>query len=206
MKSFKEITENVSDFFVYAIYHTIKDWYYNVLWYIKNRKTFDKVIREWRPWDYSYQIDLFTFGIEKLRDCILNGHEVDETRLKKVDAMNKLIAQLKRDVEEEAMDEIFEGNEPKCYMDEQDGQLRCKIENEDEYRNKLKKETKLINKLKKQKSQEIYRILVGQDFDKLNKQICEEIERIKTESLVPDEEKERLENNGYYDIKPYATL
>ena len=49
-----------------------------------------------RSWDYSFNLDLFRRSLEKTVDTIENhGHEVDESRLKKVEKMKRAIQLIK---------------------------------------------------------------------------------------------------------------
>lgn len=59
---------------------------------LKNFWFFRKEIWSFRPWDYNYQLDLLKRSLEPLADCIEKGMEIDETRLKKVDAIRRSIA------------------------------------------------------------------------------------------------------------------
>lgn len=146
MKNIKLILEDISDFFVYDIYHhLIRDNYYNVKWYIKNLGTFQEMIWEWRPWDYQFQIDLFIFGMEHLRDAIVNGNEVRETANKKIAAIDELIKELQRDVDDEAW-KAFKANN-----------LTYEEKNE------------LYRKLRDEKFARVFRILKGQDISEFQK-------------------------------------
>jgi hypothetical protein len=57
---------------------------------------FRKEIWQFRDWDYTFQLRLWKKSLVPLRDCILNGYEVPETRMKKVAAMQEAITLLDR--------------------------------------------------------------------------------------------------------------
>lgn len=52
---------------------------------------FRKEIWNFRDWDYTFQLRLWRKSLIPLRDCILNGYEVPEHRMKKVAAMQEAI-------------------------------------------------------------------------------------------------------------------
>ncbi len=55
-----------------------------------------KELYAFRSWDYSFNLDLFRRSLEKTVDTIENhGHEIDESRLKKVEKMKRSIQLIK---------------------------------------------------------------------------------------------------------------
>lgn len=77
-------------------------------WRIKNHITFDKMLKEWYPWDWECQVELFAFGLEQLVNCIDNGHEVEVSRTKKVAAIRELIQLLRTKPDEGLYEKYLE--------------------------------------------------------------------------------------------------
>jgi len=80
----------------------IKDTYYNIWWFFHNLKVFWKTLWEWRSWDYSYINDVHIMMLEQLGDQIEHGSEEERSAHLKQCAIQSLISELKRDVEDEA--------------------------------------------------------------------------------------------------------
>lgn len=172
--------EKFKDFLLdvkFNVFDPINNWYYSVKWYFKNRKLFNKIIRQWRPWDYSYQLELFMFGIEQLRNCVMNGQEEESSRLKKVAAMDELIKQLKRDTENEAYELVYGGLENSLITKDI---------------GKYQKLIKVQKELRNQKINKIFSIIKGQDCDYLSECVDEEVNKIKNNPKLSDKKKKEL--------------
>lgn len=52
---------------------------------------FRKELNEFQPWDYTYNLDIFKRSLELLRNCLIDGYEVEHSRLKKVNKINRVI-------------------------------------------------------------------------------------------------------------------
>ena len=89
----------------------ILDWFYNIIpsiknswrdfkWCFKNHIKFHKVLKEWRPWDYRYQTNMFAFCLEQLAEHIKNGYEEEVSRDKKVAAIGNLVRLLRIDFDD----------------------------------------------------------------------------------------------------------
>ena len=98
--------ENISLWFSRKWYN-IKDKYYAVKLYFKNLLLFNKVAKNYYPWDYQSQVNLFAFGLERLAKCIENGHEVEWSSNKKVSAIRELVDLLKMGYEDEVSDKYL---------------------------------------------------------------------------------------------------
>jgi hypothetical protein len=60
--------------------------------FIKNTWKFRKELSDFYSWDYTYNLNLFKKSIELTKDCIDKyGHEVDESRLPKIEKMKRVI-------------------------------------------------------------------------------------------------------------------
>jgi len=60
-------------------------------YFLENVWYFRKQLWSFRSWDYSFNLQMFGRSLEKTVNTIKNGHEVDKTRLKKVDKMKRVI-------------------------------------------------------------------------------------------------------------------
>lgn len=153
--------------------------------YVKNRILFDKLIRTWRPWDYSFQVELFTFGIEQLRNYIENkGNEEDFSRMKKVMAMDALLKEIKRNVFDEAFNSVYG-----------EDWLTRGLDNDDKKRRKF---NRLRDKMRHEHYKDIARILEGQNSEELSKKVDENISKFIHDDSIPEEEKIHAQREGYY--------
>jgi hypothetical protein len=81
-------------------WYFVEMWYHEKMRYIKNIILFNKMAKNYYPWDYQSQIDLFVFGLETLANYMeKRGHEVDWSRNKKVAAIRELVHLLKNGYE-----------------------------------------------------------------------------------------------------------
>lgn len=103
---------SVVDFFDYNIWRPVKEAYLNMVWFFRNVKTFWKTLIHFRNWDYQYCVDLFIVGLTQLADCIENGCEDKRSSKKKAASIRKLIAELQRDVWDEACKKYHAGEIP----------------------------------------------------------------------------------------------
>lgn len=74
---------------------------------IKNIIFFWKVIWNFRPWDFTYNLRIFAKSLEPLKDSIKNGYEVDVTRLKKVAKIERAI-EILNNITEDKYNDIAE--------------------------------------------------------------------------------------------------
>jgi predicted P-loop ATPase/GTPase len=65
---------------------------------------FRKEIWNFRGWDYTFQLRLWRKSLIPLRDSILNGYEVRDTRLMKVEAIQEAIDLMDRIIDDVYMD------------------------------------------------------------------------------------------------------
>jgi hypothetical protein len=74
---------------VYKFYELFR---YKIPQFFKNLWFFRKQLWEFRSWDYSFNLQFFARTLEKTVNTIeFHGHEIDETRLKKVEKMKRVI-------------------------------------------------------------------------------------------------------------------
>ena len=132
---------------------------YNLLRGLKNFWFFRKEIWSFRPWDYTYQLDLLKRSLEPLADCIEKGMEIDETRLKKVDAIRRSITILENIIKDQyiGLAEKEKGTEVNIdHMFEE--------ETEDISR-KNRDIFDLAQKMEEEEWTELFRLLRGQDHE-----------------------------------------
>lgn len=191
--------ERITDFFEYSICWKIKDWFYNTREYLHNIKKFNKLAKTWRPWDAKYQIDLFKFGLTELANYLeKHGHEEEISRGKKINAIRSLVEELGRDYENEVYERHYKNNfsgdiEKIVKYDDGSVLYEYKEKTEDE-KNNHDSCLKDLAKTRKEHFNKIFKLIQGQDSDKLRKQVNARIES------MSDEEKKDYSDNGYYKI------
>lgn len=167
-------TENVKDFFVYSIGWNLRYWWHDMKWFFRNIWKFVKLAYHWRPWDYSYQIDLFKFGLTELADYMDRwGNEVDVRRCKKVDAIRELVAELGKDYKDEVdYDDTF-GDSIEKITEYEDGSVMFSFKEDEETKEKEKAHEEAVEAARKAHYEKIYRLLIGQDaqalYDEMNR-------------------------------------
>ena len=72
----------------YKTYETVR---FKIPVFLKNIWFFRKNLWEFRGWDYSFNLSLLAKSLEKTSDVLRNGHEVEITRLKKVEKIQRVI-------------------------------------------------------------------------------------------------------------------
>lgn len=71
----------------------------NIKYFFSNVKLFWNDLKNFRPWDHSYCIDIYCTALEALKEDIYrNSYEIDITRMKKVEAMEELLMLLQTDL------------------------------------------------------------------------------------------------------------
>jgi len=77
-------------------YKTYEFFRRDLPYFLENIWFFRKELYAFRSWDYSFNLDLFRRSLEKTVHTIEHyGHEVDESRMKKVEKMKRAIQLLK---------------------------------------------------------------------------------------------------------------
>jgi hypothetical protein len=77
-------------------YKTYEFFRRDLPYFLENIWFFRKELYAFRSWDYSFNLDLFRRSLEKTVDTIEHyGHEVDESRMKKVGKIKRAIQLLK---------------------------------------------------------------------------------------------------------------
>ena len=192
----KKWYEKVKDFFVYSIGWNVRDWWINTKWYFSNLKCFQPIIKSWRSWDYHYQVDLFVFGLEQLANTMeYYGYEEEKSRNKKIATIKELIDEIKRDYEVE-VDERFPRDE---YLEKivkySDGSVSFKYKDDETVEKDKERHTNALKKARKAHYNKIFKLILGQDNDKLNQMVKE-----KYESLSEDEKKNFDSYDAYVEL------
>lgn len=73
----------------YGIPNRISDKWYDLKYGVGSLISFFKTVWKFRPWDYTYCLDIFSKSLEMLRDNLI--HETDITRVKRQEAITELI-------------------------------------------------------------------------------------------------------------------
>lgn len=178
----KRFCSNVSIY--YNVY--VRDRWYNFKYYIKNCFLFNKILHEWRPWDYDYQVKLFAFGLEQLTDNLEKyGDEVEESRNKKINALRELVALLRTNYEDAVEDKFFKENDcKKSYhvTEYEDGSVGFEnIEPEEKQtaeKNKYEKYYEALEQAKNKHYNRIFRLIRGQKQSEIDKLYNAEMEKL----------------------------
>ena len=192
----KKWYEKIKDFFVYSIGWNIRDWWIDIKWYFNNLKLFQPMIKSWRSWDYQYQVDLFVFGLERLANTMkYYGNEEEKSCNKKIAAIKELISEIKRDYEEE-VDKCFTRDE---YLEKivkySDGSVLFKYKDDKAIVKAKKYHANALKKARKAHYDKIFKLILGQDDDKINQMVKE-----KYESLSEEEKKNFDSYNAYVEL------
>lgn len=196
-------TKRVRDFFVYGISWTTREKWRNMKWYLRNIRKFLHLAKEWRPWDYRYQVDLFKFGLTELADYIdKRGNEEDVSRTKKIAAITKLIAELDRDYEHEVYEKYHRheqfGKDVKKIVEYEDGSISFSFNEDEETKKKNEIYNKALIKARKEHYNTIFKLILGQDNEKLWKEVDKKF------AELPEEEQKDPHQTKHYKI--YAQL
>ena len=201
-------TPSIIEKLQYTVWDKVVDWINNTINCIKNHILFHKQLKEWRDFDYHYQLDMFAFCLRQLANALENGHEIELTRLKKINAIHKLADELQCDY----LDKVYEEHRKKIKDAEskagvhvivyKDGSVSIEL-HEDEYNKFIKEEVEHLNdeirRVRKQHYDTINKSLRGQD----NEIILEKVNKIveKTDkSIITDEDKYRQDlYNTFFD-------
>ena len=147
-------------------YKTYEFFRRDLPYFLENIWFFRKELWAFRSWDYSFNLLLLSRSLEKTANTIeLYGHEVDESRLKKVVKIKRAI-------------EILKSLDESDYIrraEEELGELKNRdwlfngVEDTDEERQHNKKVFDLSNKIEIDEWNELCDILRGQNLDEYRK-------------------------------------
>lgn len=201
LKREKSFWKRVKTWF-HVRYSIVEMWYYDTKRYFKNIIRFNKMMKDWYPWDWESQVRLFAYGVEQLANYIDKyGCEVDESRNKKVTAMRELVALLRTDYEDGLGDKyLIHGKEDVVthVTEYEDGSVGFEVK--DEKSRKIEQEAlqrfeKALKEARKKHYNRIFEIIRGQDIEKL---VVKKIgEKKETEIL---EEYLKRYHEAYYEL------
>jgi hypothetical protein len=92
-------------------WYFIEMWYHTKKRYFRNMVLFKKMAKDYYPWDYQSQVDLFAFGLEHLANWMEHGNEVGWSRNKKIAAIRELVRLLRNGYENGVSAEYFDKGE-----------------------------------------------------------------------------------------------
>lgn len=191
----------IKNFFVYRIGWRCRDLYYNTKWYFHNLKVFQPVLKTWRSFDYHYQVDLFKFGIQQLANAMeYYGSEETTSRVKRIEAINKLIREIERDYEEDVRERLnYDFQDAAKVVKFSDGSVMFENDVREERRKETENYFAEIKKERKAHYQKIFDLIIGQDNDELAEKIQKRL------AEIPAEEKENVDESELYN-KVYYEL
>lgn len=146
-------------------YKTYEVFRYKLPMFFKNIWYFRKELWRFRGWDYTFNLEIFGRSLEKsVHTLEFYGHEIDLTRLKKVEKMKRVI-QIIKNVNDSnyvsmAEAELGELKNTDFWFDKED------TPEEKEHNKKVFDRS---TELEKQDFEELWKILKGQDPDEYKK-------------------------------------
>lgn len=145
-------------------YKTYKFFRYNLPNLFKNLWNFKKELYLYRPWDNSYTLRMLRRGLELQCDSIERfSNEVDNTRMKKVAKMKRAI-------------EILKWHSEDLFIELAEKELGYEVDTSNLFIGEDSEEVKLGNRkiftlardLEEESSDELWKILKGQDYKTFN--------------------------------------
>lgn len=146
-------------------YKTYEVFRYKIPMFLENIWYFRKELWRFRSWDYTFNLDIFSRSLEKSAHTLEHhGHEVELTRMKKVEKMKRVIQIIKNMSESNYI----------SMAEAELGELKNKefwFENDDtpEEEEHNKKVFDRSTELEKQDFEELWKILKGQDHEEFKK-------------------------------------
>ena len=192
----------IKSFFQYRIGWRTRDWWYDTKWYFHNLKTFRPILKEWRSFDYHYQVDLFKFGIKQLAEAMsYYGNEAEKPRDRRIEAINALIKEIDRDYEKDLKEKMnYNHHSRKEKVTKySDGSISFESFPTDEEKKRTEEYYAALAKERKAHYQRIFDLIIGQD----NEWISQKVE--KRIANMPEEEKQsvsedELRHNVYFEV------
>ena len=77
-------------------YKTYEVFRYKLPLFFRNIWYFRKELWDFRGWDYTFNLQLFARSLEKTAEVLKDGNEIDKTRLKKVEKIERVIHLIER--------------------------------------------------------------------------------------------------------------
>ncbi len=190
----------IKNFFKYRIGWRTRDWWWNMKWYFHNLRTFQPILKEWRSFNYEYQVDLFKFGIEQLiKAKEYYGNEYPADAEKRIGAMKALIAEIERDYEEDVRERLNykhrNGGRVTKYAD---GSV-CFHNDNEEHNKQTHIYFEEVAKERKAHYQKIFDLIIGQDSEWISQEVDRRIAAMSEEEKqsIPENE---LRHKVYYEV------
>ena len=137
------------------IVRRLKWWWFDFQQGCKNIKTFWRVVWQFKPWDYGYQLQLWRTSLVPLRDAIQNGSEIEVMRLKKVAKIQRCIDLIDR----------IQAHDYFALAEAELGETVEILDIATEYRiDKFKRVATLAEKMEEQDWMELWNTLQGQRY------------------------------------------
>ena len=147
-------------------YKTYEFFRRDLPYFLENIWYFRKELYAFRSWDYSFNLDLFRRSLEKTVDTIEHyGHEVEESRMKKVEKIKRAI-QLIKNVRS---DEYVRNAEKELGKIKNSDWLWTDREDTDEERIHNKKVFEKAREIEISEWKELWLIVHGQDLKEFRK-------------------------------------
>jgi hypothetical protein len=155
---------------VYKIYETFR---HKIPIFFKNLWFFRKELWDFRSWDYGFNLMMLRRSLEKTVNTIeVYGNEVEESRMKKVEKMKRVIELLKNvrsdsyiEMAEKELGEIKHIDWEFEEVPDKPGYMKLVDKEDDEEKNHNRKVYKRANEIELEEWREIWRILEGQDHN-----------------------------------------
>jgi hypothetical protein len=155
---------------VYKIYETFR---YKIPIFFKNLWFFRKELWDFRSWDYGFNLMMLRRSLEKTVNTIeVYGNEVEESRMKKVEKMKRVIELLKNvrsdsyiEMAEKELGEIKHIDWEFEEVPDKPGYMKLVDKEDDEEKDHNRKVYKRANEIELEEWREIWRILEGQDHN-----------------------------------------
>ena len=154
-------------------YKTYEFFRYGLPRLFKNLWHFRKEMYEFEPWDYRFNLNLFARSLEPLSHYLEHrGHEVDESRMKKVEKIKRVIELLNTMKEDKYIQMAEERIGSPLIMhewefEETESGLYRMVDNDTEEEKKHNREIfSLSHKIEKDEWEEFCQIIKGPNYDK----------------------------------------
>lgn len=159
---------------VYKIYEVFR---YKIPMFFKNLWFFRKELWDFRSWDYGFNLMMLRRSLEKTVNTIeVYGNEVEESRMKKVEKMKRVIELLKNvrsdsyiEMAEKELGEIKHIDWEFEEVPDNPGYMKLVDKEDEEEKNHNRKVYDRANEIESEEWKEIWRILEGQDHSDYTK-------------------------------------
>jgi len=179
--------KNKFKYVLYRIFYKIWDFLrYDIIRFFRNIWLFRKELYHYQKWDWRHQMMMLRRGLELESDYIKkHGLEVDESRLKKVEKINRVIEIIKWHEDDLFLElaekelgykypirdfEFKEADSSKLDINITKGQKYYELidNNTEDEKIKIKTISELSNKIQKESFDELLEIFKGQDYKKFD--------------------------------------